>query len=127
MPRGGPRHRRWPVRGLTTSSGYIAAEVAVLAIGHRARDTYDMLLRRGVPIEPSPFSSACESNSRKRRSIALVTEHPRPPRPWGSRLQSSVRTPNRDLFTFCMSAGGYVMPSVSEPGYSHQRHEREPP
>src|SRR5207247_6831684 len=22
-----------------------------------------------------------------------------------------------DLFTFCMCAGGYVMPSVSEPGY----------
>ena len=27
----------------------------MLAIGHSARDTYGMLLRRGVPIAPKPF------------------------------------------------------------------------
>ena len=43
------------LRGLSTSSGYIAADLAILAIGHSARDTYDMLLRRGVPIEAKPF------------------------------------------------------------------------
>ena len=43
------------LRGLATSSGYIAAEVAILAIGHSARDTYGMLLRRGVPMEAKPF------------------------------------------------------------------------
>src|SRR5262245_401584 len=36
------------VRGLMTSSGYVPAEVVVLAIGHSARDTYAMLARRGV-------------------------------------------------------------------------------
>ena len=36
---------------------------------------------------------------------------------------------SRDLFTFCMCAGGYVMPSVSEPGHfctngmSESRHD----
>ena len=40
-----------------------------------------------------------------------------------------MRTASRDLFTFCMCAGGYVMPSVSEPGYfctngmSESRHD----
>ena len=43
------------LRGLATSSGYFAAELAILAIGHSARDTYDMLLRRGVPMEAKPF------------------------------------------------------------------------
>ncbi len=43
------------LRGLMTSSGYIAADLAILAIGHSARDTYDMLLRRGVPMEAKPF------------------------------------------------------------------------
>ena len=38
-----------------TSSGYVAADAAVLAIGHSARDTYGMLLRRGVPIEAKAF------------------------------------------------------------------------
>src|SRR5256885_1677589 len=35
------------LRGLATSSGYLPAEVAILAIGHSARDTYEVLLRRG--------------------------------------------------------------------------------
>ena len=43
------------LRGLLTSSGYIPATVAVLAIGHSARDTYDMLVRRGVPMVQKPF------------------------------------------------------------------------
>src|SRR5271156_4573776 len=43
------------LRGLVTSSGYIAADLVVLAIGHSARDTYGMLLRRRVPIEAKPF------------------------------------------------------------------------
>ncbi len=40
-----------------------------------------------------------------------------------------MRAAGRDLFTFCMCAGGYVMPSVSEPGYfctngmSESRHD----
>ena len=43
------------LRGVATSSGYLATTVAVLAIGHSARDTYEMLLRRGVPMVPKPF------------------------------------------------------------------------
>ena len=43
------------LRGLGTSSGFIPADLAVLAIGHSARDTYGVLLRRGVPMEAKPF------------------------------------------------------------------------
>src|SRR5207249_1461022 len=43
------------LQGLVTSSGFIACEVALLAIGHSARDTYAMLLRRGVPMTPKAF------------------------------------------------------------------------
>ena len=43
------------MKGLMTSSGYVPADAAVLAIGHSARDTYGMLLRRGVPIEAKAF------------------------------------------------------------------------
>ena len=54
----------------------------------------------------------------------------RPSRPWARPTTvPSVRAGSRDLFTFCMCAGGYVMPSVSEPGYfctngmSESRHD----
>ena len=43
------------LKGVMTSSGFIPTSVVVLAIGHSARDTYEMLLRRGVPMEQKPF------------------------------------------------------------------------
>jgi uncharacterized FAD-dependent dehydrogenase len=118
------------LRGLTTSSGYIAAEVAILAIGHSARDTYDMLLRRGVPIEAKPFQLGVRIEQ-PQAAIDRARYGPSAGHPalGAADYSASVRTPNRDLFTFCMCAGGFVMPSVSEPGYfctngmSESRHD----
>src|SRR5262245_8616359 len=45
------------VRGVVLESGeHIAADHVVLAVGHSARDTFEMLHGRGVFIEPKPFS-----------------------------------------------------------------------
>jgi uncharacterized FAD-dependent dehydrogenase len=102
--------------GLVTSSGYINAEVAVLAVGHSARDTYRMLAARGVPMVPKPFQ------------FGVRVEHPQEtvnrvkygPTPLEQRLGAAdyylVAHGRRDLFSFCMCAGGYIMPSISEPG-----------
>ena len=43
------------MRGVSTSSGYLPCRVLVLAIGHSARDTYEMLHARGVAMEQKPF------------------------------------------------------------------------
>jgi uncharacterized FAD-dependent dehydrogenase len=110
------------LHGLVTSSGYVEADVAVLAIGHSARDTYRMLVSRGVPMVQKPFQ------------FGVRVEHPQEtvnrvkygPGPLERRLGAAdyylvARDPEgdragHDLFTFCMCAGGYIMPSVSEPG-----------
>src|SRR5207247_9532618 len=42
------------LHGMFTTSGYIPAAVALLAIGHSARDTYAMLVERGVPMVHKP-------------------------------------------------------------------------
>ncbi|MGL5098242.1 MAG: NAD(P)/FAD-dependent oxidoreductase, partial [Planctomycetia bacterium] len=42
------------VLGVETTQGPIPAEVVVLANGHSARDTYEMLVRRGVALEAKP-------------------------------------------------------------------------
>ncbi len=118
------------LRGLWTSSGYIAAEVAVLATGHSARDTYEMLLRRGVPIEAKPFQLGVRIEQ-PQAPIDRVRygESAGHPDLGAAEYRASVRTRGRDLFTFCMCAGGYVMPSVSDPGYfctngmSESRHD----
>jgi uncharacterized FAD-dependent dehydrogenase len=104
------------LRGLATSSGYVAASVAILAIGHSARDTYEMLLRRGVLMVQKPF----QMGVRIEHPQELVNRIQYGPTPLEQRLGAADYTlvangPN-DLFTFCMCSGGYIMPSVSEPG-----------
>ena len=104
------------VRGLMTSSGYIPASAAVLAVGHSARDTYEMLLRRGVPMERKPFQLGVRVEHAQ-ETVNRVKYGPTPlERRLGAADYSLIAPGRHDLFTFCMCAGGYIMPSVSEPG-----------
>lgn len=104
------------VTGVATSSGVIQTNHVILAIGHSARDTYEVLFNRGVPMEFKPF----QMGVRIEQPQAGVTR---------ARYGDSsevlglgaadyslvVHAGPRDLFTFCMCAGGYIMASVSEP------------
>ncbi|MDR3636067.1 MAG: NAD(P)-binding protein [Isosphaeraceae bacterium] len=118
------------LKGLMTSSGYLAADAAVLAVGHSARDTYSMLLRRGVPLEAKPFQLGVRVEQPQAQvNVARYGAHSEHPALGAADYNLVVRAGERDLFTFCMCAGGYVMPSVSEPGYfctngmSESRHD----
>ena len=107
------------VRGLTLEGGErIATEHVVLAIGHSARDTFQMLYERGVYIEAKPFS------------IGFRVEHPQ------SLIDSCRFGPSaghpilgaadyklvhhasngRAVYSFCMCPGGTVVAAASEPG-----------
>jgi uncharacterized FAD-dependent dehydrogenase len=105
------------LRGLATSSGFVPARVAVLAVGHSARDTYQMLVRRGVPLVHKAF----QLGVRIEHSQEVVNRVQYGPRRLEERLGAAdynlVAHGPHDLFTFCMCAGGHVIPSVSAPGY----------
>ena len=118
------------LRGLGTSSGYIRADVAILAVGHSARDTYGMLLRRGVPLEAKPFQLGVRiEQPQEQVNVARYGANAEHPALGAADYNLVARAGDKDLFTFCMCAGGYVMPSVSEPGYfctngmSESRHD----
>jgi uncharacterized FAD-dependent dehydrogenase len=118
------------LRALRTSSGRFEADVAVLAVGHSARDTYGMLLRRGVPMEAKPFQLGVRIEQPQGQiNVARYGAFAEHPALGAADYQLTARAGRRDLFTFCMCAGGYVMPSVSEPGYfctngmSESRHD----
>lgn len=87
----------------------------VLAVGHSARDTFEMLLSRGIAMHGKDFA------------VGVRIEH----------LQSEIgiaqyggkfsllpaadyklvsHASERAAFTFCMCPGGYVMPAASEEG-----------
>jgi uncharacterized FAD-dependent dehydrogenase len=107
------------VRGLRLAGGEIlAATHVVLAVGHSARDTFEMLHRRGVHIEAKPFS------------IGVRIEHPqslidraRFGKNAGNPLLGAADYKlvhhcdnGRSAYSFCMCPGGTVVAATSEAG-----------
>jgi len=106
------------VRGVTLASGeQLRTDQVVLALGHSARDTFQMLHERGVHMEAKPFS------------IGYRIEHPQ------SIIDAARFGPNagnpilgaadyklvhhasngRSVYSFCMCPGGTVVAATSEP------------
>ncbi len=117
------------VRGIGTSGGYVKTSVVVLAIGHSARDTYEMLYRRGVPMQRKAF----QLGLRIEQPQEQVNQHKYGREEYqkilGAADYTLVAHGQPDVFTFCMCAGGMIIPSVSEPGMfctngmSNSRHD----
>ncbi len=103
--------------GLGTSGGFIAATVAVLAIGHSARDSYQLLLQRGVPMTPKPFQLGLRIEQPQEQVNRVQYGRERLEDELGAADYTLIARASRDVYTFCMCAGGQVIPSVSEPGY----------
>ncbi|HHU71790.1 MAG TPA: NAD(P)-binding protein [Clostridiales bacterium] len=95
----------------------IPCNVLIPALGHSARDTFDMFLSRGLTLLPKPFA------------IGLRVEHPQeminhaqygkdriylPPADYKLTHQSIH---GRGVYSFCMCPGGYVVNASSEPGH----------
>lgn len=105
------------LRGLSTSSGPLPADVVVLAIGHSARDTMEMLLARGVPLEQKPFQMGVRIEQPQEAVNRVKYGNRRLEEKLGAADYTLVAKGPHDLFSFCMCAGGYVIPSVSDRGF----------
>ena len=102
--------------GLKLENGeIIPCDTAVLAIGHSARDTFEMLDGMGIPMEPKPFAMGVRIEHKQ----STVDESQ-----YG--MASPVLPPadyklvqhldNETVYTFCMCPGGYVVAAASEEG-----------
>lgn len=98
-----------------TASETIPAEVLILAAGHSARDTFEMLLHRGIAMEAKPFSVGVRVEHLQadinRGLYGELAGHPALP---VGEYQLSHRVGERGVYTFCMCPGGMVVPSASE-------------
>ena len=103
--------------GVQTTAGPIPCEALVLAPGHSARDTFEMLTEQGLLLQCKPFSVGF-------RAEHLQTEiekglyhdaagHPALPR---GEYQLSQHVGQRCVYTFCMCPGGQVVAAASEEG-----------
>ena len=103
--------------GVCTSAGEIPCEALVLAIGHSARDTFEMLLSSGMRLQAKPFSVGFRAEHLQSRiEESLYHEaagHPALPR---GEYQLSHHVGGRCVYTFCMCPGGQVVAAASEAG-----------
>ena len=102
--------------GLKTAAGdEIPCSHAVLAIGHSARDTFEMLEASGIPMEPKPFAMGVRIEQ-KQETVDLAQYgmvNPVLP-PADYKLVQHLE--NETVYTFCMCPGGYVVAAASEEG-----------
>jgi uncharacterized FAD-dependent dehydrogenase len=107
------------ITGLTLSNGdTMQSRHIIMAIGHSARDTFEMLLEYGVYIESKPFS------------IGFRVEHPQSvidKAQFGDNAGNEILGAaeyhlvhhcknGRSVYSFCMCPGGTVVAAASEEG-----------
>lgn len=93
----------------------IPCDCLILAIGHSARDTFEMLYNKKIFLEPKPFSVGARIEHKQvdvNRSL-YGKQWDNPNLPQGE-YQLSYRQGERAVYTFCMCPGGTVVPSSSE-------------
>jgi uncharacterized FAD-dependent dehydrogenase len=110
------------VKGVVLANGeQIAANHVILAVGHSARDTFEMVHRKGIFVEAKPFS------------IGFRIEHPQSlidKARYGSSYSEDLisklgaaeyklvhhASNGRSVYSFCMCPGGTVVAAASEEG-----------
>ncbi|MFT7127180.1 MAG: putative FAD-dependent dehydrogenase [Pseudoalteromonas tetraodonis] len=107
------------ITGLTLSNGEtLKTRHVVVAIGHSARDTFQMLLDSGVYIEPKPFSVGFRiEHPQSVIDAARFGEHA------GNQILGAADyklvhhcKSGRSVYSFCMCPGGTVVAAASEEG-----------
>ncbi|ANW98995.1 hypothetical protein CSTERTH_08140 [Thermoclostridium stercorarium subsp. thermolacticum DSM 2910] len=90
--------------------------VVLLALGHSARDTFEMLKRRGVNIIPKPFSIGVRiEHPQKLINFAQYGDAAEHPMLGAADYKLAYHSKNgRSAYTFCMCPGGYVVAAASE-------------
>ncbi len=104
------------VKTITLSDGDILENAPlILAIGHSARDTYEMLYRRGIEMIQKPFSVGFRAEHLKEDiDCAMYGKYAGHPLLGAATYQLSYREGERGCYSFCMCPGGTVVCASSE-------------
>ncbi|MBU3916476.1 hypothetical protein KKA14_13160, partial [bacterium] len=94
----------------------IETDDLILAIGHSARDTYQMLFNRKLDMKSKPFAIGLRiehlAEMINKSQYGKNFNHPKLP---VSNYKCVAHLPNlRSVYTFCMCPGGYVIAAASE-------------
>ena len=96
----------------------IPVQAAVAAIGHSARDTFEMLQKRGVYMEPKSFAVGLRiEHPQEMINMDLYGEEENEALGAASYKVTHTCENGRGVYSFCMCPGGYVVNASSEEGY----------
>ena len=102
------------LKNIKVNDKIIETHTLILAIGHSSRDTFKMLLNKGINMEAKPFA------------IGIRIQHPQklidknqygledPNLPKASYKLTYKASNGRGVYSFCMCPGGFVVNSSSE-------------
>lgn len=101
---------------VTCSTGIqLTTDRLILAVGHSARDTYEMLLKNGLSLVPKPFAMGARIehpqdlvNRIQFGSCKLLP---------AAEYKLAAQAGDRGIWTFCMCPGGHLMPTNAQEGH----------
>lgn len=105
------------LKGLLVNGQVIDTRVALFAIGHSARDTYEMLHAHQVAMVPKAFAIGARIEHLQsfvdQQQYGAYAGHPKL---GAADYRLAYNAPHRSCFSFCMCPGGTVVAAASEPG-----------
>ncbi len=114
------------VTGICTENGQVTGlevngeeivdcDTVVLAIGHSARDTFEMLHAMEIPMEPKAFAMGARIEQKQEIIDAAQYGMVNPVLPPAD-YKLVQHLEDGSVYTFCMCPGGYVVAAASEEG-----------
>lgn len=95
-------------------SNWIDTNILILAIGHSARDTFSLLLEKGLNLEAKPFAVGVRVlHQAKMIQESQYKECSKYLPPASYKLTYTTKK-GRGVYSFCMCPGGYVVNASSE-------------
>lgn len=88
----------------------------ILAVGHSARDTFEMLYKKGVSLEQKPFAMGVRIEHKQQLIDRAQFGEAASELPPADYQLSYTTKEGRGVYTFCMCPGGYVVAASSEEG-----------
>ena len=105
------------VSGVVLSNGEtIECDDVILALGHSARDTFEMLSKKGIAMEQKPFAMGVRVQHPREYIDSLQYGRFHEFLPAADYKLTYTHPDERSVYSFCMCPGGYVVNASSENG-----------
>ena len=105
------------LKAVATNRGDIPCDIAVLAVGHSARDSFRRFSELGLPMEAKQFAVGFRVEHPQSMINEAMFGNPKVEDLFAAPYKVTANFPNgRGVYSFCMCPGGYVVNASSAEG-----------